>query len=399
MNTTHEAKRIKELRKYNILDTLTEKDYEDVTFLASVICDVPVALISFVDEDRQWFKSHLGTSTSETLRAYSFCSHAIESPGEIMIVEDSRIDERFMNNPYVTGDPEIVFYAGVPLVNEKGFGLGTVCIIDNKVRTLGDSQIKALKILSSQVMNLLEVRKSNLELELLKVRLETQNKDLQQFAIIVSHDIKSPLASVLLTNKIIKDSYSDKLGENFNNLISISDNSANKINSLVDGILSYSQGNKNIILPEIIDTNDFFESLNKTIVSPKKYNITYANNIKVLFFSRVQLEQIFYNLINNSIRYNNKEIAQINIDLSEDNDFYKFSFKDNGIGIAKENHEKIFDLFTTLSEVDNLGLKGSGIGLATIKKIIENAKGNISVSSESGVGTIFKFTIKKIEDD
>jgi len=399
LNTTHEAKRIKELRKYNILDTLTEKDYEDVTFLASVICDVPVALISFVDEDRQWFKSHLGTSTSETLRAYSFCSHAIESPGEIMIVEDSRIDERFMNNPYVTGDPEIVFYAGVPLVNEKGFGLGTVCIIDNKVRTLGDSQIKALKILSSQVMNLLEVRKSNLELELLKVRLETQNKDLQQFAMIVSHDIKSPLASVLLTNKIIKDSYSDKLGENFNNLISISDNSANKINSLVDGILSYSQGNKNIILPEIIDANDFFESLNKTIVSPKKYNITYTNKIKVLFFSRVQLEQIFYNLINNSIRYNNKEIAQINIDLSEDNDFYKFSFKDNGIGIAKENHEKIFDLFTTLSEVDNLGLKGSGIGLATIKKIIENAKGSISVSSELGMGTNFKFTIKKIEDD
>lgn len=284
------------------------------------------------------------------------------------------------------------------MVNENGFGLGTVCIIDKKVRTLSDHQIKALQILSAQVMNLLEFRNNNLELELLKAQLETQNKDLEQFAMVVSHDIKSPLASVLLTNKIIKDSYGDKLGENFNNLISISDDSAKKINSLVDGILSYYQANKNIILPEKIDINDFFESLNKTIHSSKKFNINYTNGNNVLFFSRVQLEQIFYNLINNSIRYNDKEIVQINIDLSEDNDFYKFSFKDNGIGIAKENQEKIFNLFTTLSELDNLGLKGSGIGLSTIKKIIENAKGCISVSSELGTGAHFKFTIKKIKD-
>jgi GAF domain-containing protein len=142
---THEAKRLKELRKYNILDSLTEKDYEDVTFLAAVICDVPIALISFVDGDRQWFKSHRGLPGSETSREYSFCSHAIEIPDEVMIVEDSRIDERFRNNPLVTGDPGIVFYAGVSLVNKEGFGLGTVCIIDTKTRTLTESQITALK--------------------------------------------------------------------------------------------------------------------------------------------------------------------------------------------------------------------------------------------------------------
>ncbi len=399
MEINDDAKRVSELRKYNILDTLTEKDYEDVTFLASVICDVPIALISFVDEDRQWFKSHLGLAATETLREYSFCSHAINSPGEIMIVEDSRIDERFKNNPLVTGDPQIVFYAGVPLINEEGLGLGTVCIIDKKVRTLNESQIKALKVLATQVMNLLKVRKINLELELLRRNLETRNKELEQFAMILSHDIKSPLTSIIIANNMIKSEFGENLADDFNKLISISNNSADKIKSLVDGILSYYQKDENFISQERIDMNDFFESLKNTIAPAKKCTITYTKNIPALFFSKVQLEQIFYNLINNSIRYNDKEEVQINIEFTGYNDFYKFTFTDNGIGIAEEHYENVFNLFTTLSATDNLGINGSGIGLSTIKKIVENAGGSISLSSELGIGTTFTFTLKKIKNN
>ncbi len=112
----------------------------------------------------------------------------------------------------------------------------------------------------------------------------------------------------------------------------------------------------------------------------------------------MKLEQIFYNLINNSIRYNDKEEVQINIEFTEDNDFYKFTFTDNGIGIAEEHHKNVFNLFTTLSSADNLGIKGSGIGLSTIKKIIENAGGSISVSSELGIGAEFTFTLEKIKN-
>ncbi|MEO5942438.1 MAG: GAF domain-containing sensor histidine kinase [Ferruginibacter sp.] len=393
---THEAKRLTELRKYNILDSLTEKDYEDVTFMASVICDVPIALISFVDDDRQWFKSHHGLNTSETLREYSFCSHALVDPDKMLIVEDSRMDERFQHNPLVTGDPGIVFYAGVPLINKEGFGLGTVCIIDTKTRSLTDTQVSALKILSNQVMHLLELRKINYELELMKLQLETRNKDLEQFAMVLSHDIKSPLTSVLLTNSLIKKQFGKTLGEEFTNMVDMSNNSANKIKTLVDGILSYYQDNKNVSSPQNIDMDEFFGSLNNTIASPKKYNITYTNDIKTVYYSRVQLEQVFYNLINNSIRYNDKDIVEINIALTEDNNFYIFSFKDNGIGIAKDNYDKIFELFTTLSLLDELGLKGSGIGLSTIKKLIENGDGKIAVSSVLGEGTTFNFTLKKL---
>lgn len=392
---TFEENRIAQLKRYNILDTLTEQDYEDITFLASVIFDVPIALISFVDSDRQWFKSHRGLSASETLREYSFCAHAINNTSEVMIVEDSRIDERFKDNPLVTGDPEIVFYAGAPLINEDGFGLGTVCIIDNRVRKLTDQQIKSLQALSSQVMTLLKLRKANLELESLKLDLETRNKNLEQFAMVVSHDIKSPLTTIILANKIISDEYGDKLGADFNNLTSRSSNSANKIKSLVDGILSYYKNHENFNSHDRIDVSAFFESLNRSIDVPEKVIISYTNDIDFIEFDRSQLEQIFSNLINNSIRYNHNEVVQINIGAKEEGDFYKFFFKDNGIGIAKENHEKVFDLFTTLSPVDNAGLKGSGIGLPTIKKIIENAKGNISISSELGKGTSFTFTLRK----
>ena len=392
---TFEENRIAELKKYNVLDTLTEQDYEDITFLASVIFDVPIALISFVDSDRQWFKSHRGLPASETLREYSFCAHAINKTSEVMIVEDSRIDERFKDNPLVTGDPEIVFYAGAPLINEEGFGLGTVCIIDTKVRKLTDDQIKSLQALSNQVMTLLKIRKTNLELESLKLQLEARNMDLEQFAMVVSHDIKSPLTTIILANKIISDKYGEKLGDDFSKLLSRSSNSVNKIKSLVDGILSYYKNQANVNSHDRIDVGSFFESLNRSIDFPEKVIISYTNDIEFIEFDRSQLEQIFSNLINNSIRYNHNEVVQISIGLTEDKDFYKFFFEDNGMGIAKENHEKVFDLFTTVSPFDNAGLKGSGIGLPTIKKIIENARGTISISSGLGAGTSFTFTLKK----
>ena len=108
-----EKKRLQDLNEYLILDSFSEDDYDNIVNLASLICEVPIALISFVDEKRQWFKSHKGLTVSETPREYSFCAHAINKPSEIFIVPDARKDERFINNPLVTSDPNIVFYAGI----------------------------------------------------------------------------------------------------------------------------------------------------------------------------------------------------------------------------------------------------------------------------------------------
>ena len=148
----NETQRLRALHAYKILDTLAEQAYDDLTCLAAQICDAPIALISLVDRDRQWFKSRVGLDAEETSRKVSFCAHAIHHPGELLEVEDALEDQRFAGNPLVTGDPHIRFYAGMPIVDAAGLALGTLCVIDRKPRVLKQAQRRALKALSRQVM-------------------------------------------------------------------------------------------------------------------------------------------------------------------------------------------------------------------------------------------------------
>jgi PAS domain S-box-containing protein len=160
----NEQKRLEALKSYEILDTLSEEEYNDITRLAAQICGTKISLISLVDENRQWFKSKHGLNASETSREFAFCNHAIQTPDSIFLIEDSTKDERFKDNPLVKGDPNVVFYAGVPLVDKEHFALGTLCVIDNKPKKLSDAQLDALKTLSKSVVNLLELRRNNLKL-------------------------------------------------------------------------------------------------------------------------------------------------------------------------------------------------------------------------------------------
>ncbi|MGB1209875.1 MAG: GAF domain-containing protein [Lacinutrix venerupis] len=151
----NEEERLRDLESYSIIDSLPESDYDNLTRIASQICNTPISLVSLLDDKRQWFKSHHGLETSQTPKDYAFCAHAINDSNNIFIVEDARKDERFHDNPLVTGDPNIVFYAGVPLISENGYPLGTLCVIDNKPKTLTKDQILSLDALSKQAMNLL----------------------------------------------------------------------------------------------------------------------------------------------------------------------------------------------------------------------------------------------------
>eukprot|EP01037_Dinobryon_pediforme_P000824 gene824-828_t len=171
--------RLAALRSYHILDTVEEDDFDHLTALTAAIFQVPISTVSLVDEKRQWFKSHFGIANRENPIEYSFCAHAIQTPDEVMIIENAKADERFVNNPLVLGDPNILFYAGVPLVTSAGEALGTLCIIDREPRKLSQEQIIALKILGSQVMDKLELRKNNYELSHLNEELAAANKKLK----------------------------------------------------------------------------------------------------------------------------------------------------------------------------------------------------------------------------
>ena len=155
----NEAERLQELEDFHVLDTVEEQEYDDLTFLASQICGTPIALMSLIDANRQWWKSRIGMATHGTSRDVAFCAHAILDP-QIMVVNDAREDERFANNPSVTADPSIRFYAGAPMITKSGHAMGTLCVIDREPRELTDSQKQSLEALSRQAVMLLELRRA-----------------------------------------------------------------------------------------------------------------------------------------------------------------------------------------------------------------------------------------------
>ena len=167
----NEAKRLAALRHYGLLDTSAEQSFDDFAQLASLICDTPIALVTLVDADRQWFKAKVGLEVSETPREQAFCTYAILGR-QVMVVEDATADVRFAGNPLVLSDPNIRFYAGAPLIDREGFGLGTLCVIDRQPRQLTEERRRALEALARQVVAQCEFRRLSVELatELTKVR-------------------------------------------------------------------------------------------------------------------------------------------------------------------------------------------------------------------------------------
>lgn len=198
----NEQARIQELYRMLILDTQSEKDFDEIVQVASRICKVPISLISLVDTNRQWFKAKIGIDNEEIKRDFAFCAHTILQD-DIFQVEDAGKDERFIDNPLVTSDPNIRFYAGVPLVTSNGFKLGSLCVIDSRPRQLNEDQLFALDILSKQVIKLFELRLRNMEIEAKNAIVESQKQHLEELSqiqskviSIVAHDVRSPVAAL-----------------------------------------------------------------------------------------------------------------------------------------------------------------------------------------------------------
>lgn len=177
----NEEQRLRELHRYKILDSVAEKSYEDITYLAAQLCGTPIALVSLVDANRQWFKARVGLDVPETSRDLAFCAHAILQPTEILEVPDALLDARFADNALVTSDPNIRFYAGAPLVTDAGTALGTLCVIDRVPRELTDEQRASLQALSRQVMAQLELRRAVEDLKASSLALEAYQAKLEEY--------------------------------------------------------------------------------------------------------------------------------------------------------------------------------------------------------------------------
>lgn len=390
-----EPLRLEKLESYSILDTLPEEDYDNLTAIAAEICGTPISLVSVLDDKRQWFKSHHGLDIGETPKEYAFCAHAINDSKDIFIIEDARKDKRFHDNPLVVDDPNVIFYAGVPLKSEEGLPMGTLCVIDNKPKQLTTNQLNSLRALARQVMNLFELREVKTRLEASMSQLDRRNKGLERFAMVAAHDIKSPLNNISQLASLFLADYEDKLDDDGIEVIQVLKRSSDRLRELVDGLLEYSRTTEVLRKnTDVINVEQLRIRLTE-MTADAKSELIFETELQEIHTNKTALDQILINLITNAIKYNDKDLPNIVVKISQIDSFYEISVKDNGPGIPDKHLDKIFDIFRVMKAEDRFGNQGNGIGLATVKKLVEELGGNIQVKSELGSYSQFIFTIAK----
>ncbi len=392
----NEPQRLKNLAEYSILDSLPEEEYNEITRLASYICNTPISQLNITDEKRQFTKSNYGIEAGDIPREDAVCAHAINTPEEIFIVPDLRKDERFWDIPAVTGEAGLVFYAGVPLVSPQGFALGTLCVLDREPRELNQVQLDTLKSLANQVISLLELRRNKKLLEKAKAELEEKNQELEKFAYVVAHDIKSPLNSITGLAKYLNKKHAGALSPEVREILQTVGESSETLKKLVDGILEHSTSEKCITESNVeLEIGAFINETVKFFSHQKECRFVLTPVYSTIVFNKTALSQILINLITNGIKYNDKKEVVIEISFSETDKDFAFSVSDNGPGIDKKNQEAIFSIFKVCADKDRFGNKGTGIGLATVKKLVTKLKGEIAIESDLGIGSIFTVTLPK----
>lgn len=385
----NEAERLNELKNLQILDSPEEQDYDDVVKLASAICNTPMSLVSLIDSQRQWFKARIGIDDPETNRDVAFCAHAILND-ELMVVPNAIEDERFFDNPYVINNPNVRFYAGMPLVTRSGFKIGTLCVLDSQPRELTDDQKFALKTLGKQVINMLELRLKNQRLSKLN---SLQNK----FLAIISHDVRNPLVSVksmidmMDSEMITADDFkelSGKLGEHVSHTVDL-------LNNLIDWGISQTKGDKldlgMVKVSEIIDSE--YTRINP-VATEKKLEL--INNVGkedavVVLADANMLKFIIRNLITNAVKFTAQ--GSVSISLDDTAHGWVLSVKDTGVGMSEERQKKLFNWENRFTTNGTNNEAGSGLGLLMCKEFAEKHLGGIDIHSTEGVGTTFKVAV------
>jgi signal transduction histidine kinase/CheY-like chemotaxis protein len=389
----NEAKRLEALYRYNILDTLPEAAFDRITRLVSSILKTPMALVSLVDKDRQWFKSHHGIDATETPRELAFCAHAILK-NEILLVPDATKDQRFFANPLVKGAPDIRFYAGAPLTTPDGYNLGTLCAIDQKVHN--DFDEYHLSILSDLAAMVID----ELEFHIAVQREKVANRAKSTFLANMSHEIRTPMNGVLGIAGLLFDT---KLEPAQKELVDIIRKSGDSLLEIVNDILDISKIEAGELTLEAVNFNlhnsiEDIVALLKIKASEQKVElrIDLGNTPKCYIGDVGRVRQILLNLISNSVKFTNNGYVALKV-RHEDIDGKKarlfFEVEDNGIGIPEDKLDYIFNKFTQAEESTTRKFGGTGLGLAICKNLTHMMEGSIGVKSTLGKCSTFYFDI------
>lgn len=389
--------RLNKLYELDILDTIEEQAYDDLTKLAAEICQTPIALVSLVDKERQWFKSHHGLDARETPREVAFCSHAILDD-KVFIIEDSSKDERFFDNPLATGAPHVTFYAGAPLIMSDQRKLGTLCVISDKPKKLSLSQKEALSSLARQVVTQLELRLKIKELKQLD-----HAKD--EFISMASHELRTPLTSIYGSLSLLLNDSKNPLSAKQNSLITIAYRNSERLLSLVNDILELSKiesgllkfDNATLNLAELL--NKAFE-LNQAycIKCNTKLNVSCAEECQELtvFADEQRLLQVLSNFISNAAKFT-FDGDTVDLRLKKEGNYAVIEVVDHGPGITIEQQKLVFLKFKQLDTPVNNKLPGTGLGLNISKNIIELQNGIIGFESMPNTKTTFYFKLPLVK--
>jgi PAS domain S-box-containing protein len=316
----------------------------------------------------------------------------VAKTGKSEIIKDTSIDVR-----YIVDDEVRLSEITVPIISD-GTVIGIIDAEHTKKNYFKKEHLNTLEsianLVAMQLKSAINIRErkvaETINAELLK-KLEKSNKELQEYAHIVSHDLKSPLRSIAALTSWIKidniAAFDKESLENFQDI----DLTLETMENLISDILKYSSLDANISEDKPVDLDSLIKNLIHVLYVPENISVNILNKLPLIKGDKTKFQQLFQNLIGNAIKFNNKENGIINIDVEDFNSFYKFSIKDNGIGIQKRHFENIFKIFQSLKKAKN----SSGIGLSIVKKIVDIYKGEVWLESEIEIGTTFYFTIKK----
>jgi len=378
-----ETRRLAVLDSYEILDTPREAAFDDITRIASAICGSPIALISLVETDRQWFKSAVGLDISETPIEQSFCAHAVLED-DVLVVSDPAGDPRFTGNPLVTGDLGLKFYAGVLLKSADGAALGTLCVLDTVDRTISEEQLDSLRALARQTMAQLELRK------LLR---ETERTSQYRARLLAAagHDLRGPLmAAMLSVDRVLEDPPPQHLRR-----LKIAQESLGTIQNGFNTLLSGASGRSTFSLGQFapVDLQELLASVlaaAQPAAARRSIRLDLVPTSLRVNSDRAQLETLVGNLVNNALKYTPRG-GRVLFGCRRSGRLVAIHIIDTGIGM---DAALINDMFGAFRQADTAS-EGLGLGLWIVKTTAEALGIDVAVHSVPGKGTRFELRIPK----